>query len=88
MTVLQVPAGKDEGPRGLPNLLKSGKKEEDGGGEKKENGDDEEELEGKGRDSEDMQDSVVLEKGMIVKLPWSILPLLQLLLQGSRVLGF
>ena len=47
VTVLQVPAGKEGGPGGLPNLLKSGKKEEDGG-EKKENGDDEEELEREG----------------------------------------
>ena len=31
--------------------------------------DDEEEMEGKRRDEEDMQDSLVVEEGMIVKFP-------------------
>ena len=76
----QVPAGEDEWPEGLPNLLKYGKKEEDG--EEKQGDDDEEEgMEGKRRDEEDIQDSLVEQKGMIVKFP--LVPLLQLLLQGS-----
>ena len=37
--------------------------------EKKEDDDDEEEKEGKRRDEEDMQDSLVLEEGMILKFP-------------------
>ena len=62
------------------NLLKE--KEE----EKKEDGDDEKEMEGKRRDKEGMQDVLVVEKGMIFKLP--LVPLatcllpLQLLMQG------
>ena len=47
--VLQVPAGEEGGPGGLPNLLKEEEKEEDEE-EKKEDGDDEEEREGKRRD--------------------------------------
>ena len=43
--VLQVPAGEEGGPGGLPNLLKEEKKEDDD--------DDEEEMEGKRRDEED-----------------------------------
>ena len=44
-------------------------------------------MEGKRRDEKDMQDSLVVEEGMIVKFPFvpfatCILPL-QLLLQGS-----
>ena len=35
--------------------------------ERRENVDDEEEMEGKRRDYEDMQDSLVVEEGMIVK---------------------
>ena len=58
------------GPGGLPNLLnlKNGEKEDEGE-EKKEDDDDEEEMEWKRRDEEDMQDSLVLEKGMLVKFP-------------------
>ena len=67
--VLQVPAGEEGGPGGLPNLLKEEEKEEDDE-EKKDNDDDEEEMEGKRRDEEDMQDSLVLEEGMIVKFPF------------------
>ena len=36
--------------------------------EKKVDGDDDEEMEGKRRDEEDMQDSLVMEEGKIVKL--------------------
>ena len=68
MPVLQVPAGEEGGPGGLPNLLKEEEKEEDEE-EKKEDDDDEEEMEGKRRDEEDMQDSLVVEEGMIVKFP-------------------
>ena len=51
--VLQVPAGEEGGPGGLPNLLKEEEKEEDEE-EKKEDDDEEEEMEGKRRDEEDM----------------------------------
>ena len=53
MPVLQVPAGEEGGPGGLPNLLKEEEKEEDEE-EKKEDDDYEEEMEGKRRDEEDM----------------------------------
>ena len=66
MPVLQDPTGEEEGPGGLQNLLKEEEKEEDEE-EKKEDDDDEEEIEGKGRDEEDIQDSLVVEEGMIVK---------------------
>ena len=66
--VLQVRAGEEGGPGGLPNLLKEEEKEEDEE-EKKEDDDDEEEMEGKRRDEEDMQDSLVVEEGMKVKFP-------------------
>ena len=84
--VLQVPAGEEGGPGGLWNLLKEEEKEEDEE-EKKEDDEEKEEIEGNRRDEEDMQDSLVLEEGMIVKFPLvpfvtCFLPL-QLLLQGS-----
>ena len=84
---IPVPAGEEGGPGGLPNTLKEGEKEEDLEEEKKEDDDDEEEMEGKRRDEEDMQDSLVVEEGMMVKFPLvpfatCLLPL-QLLLQGS-----
>ena len=47
--VLQFPEGEEEGPGGLPNLLKWGEKETDRE-EKKEDDDDEEEMKGKRRD--------------------------------------
>ena len=73
MPVLQVPAGEE----GWPGAWR----------QKKEDDDEEEEMEGKKRDIEDMQDSLVVEEGMIVKFPLvpfatCLLPL-QLLLQGS-----
>ena len=76
--VLQVPAGEEGGPRCFPNLLKEEEKEEDV--------DDEEEREGKRRVEEDMQDSLLVAEGMIVKFPLvsfatCLLPM-QLLLQG------
>ena len=40
-------------------------------------------MEGKRRDEEDIQESLVLHKGMIANYSWSLLPLLQLLLQDS-----
>ena len=52
-------------PEGLLNLLKE---EEDKDGEK-EDDDKEEEMEGKRRDREDMQDSLLVEEVMIVKFP-------------------
>ena len=45
-TVLQVPAGEERGPGGLPNLLKEEEKDEDKE-LKKEYGDDDEEMEGR-----------------------------------------
>ena len=63
--------------------MKEEEKEED----EEEKKEDDDEEEGKRRDEEDVQDSLVVEEGMIVKfplLPFStcLLPL-QLLLQGS-----
>ena len=66
--------------------MKEEEKEEEDEKEKKDNDDEEEKMEGKRRDEEDMQDSLVVE-GMIVKL--SLVPFatclipLQLLSQGS-----
>ena len=71
MPVLQVPVGEEGGPGGLPNLLKWGYKEEDEE-EKKEDDDDEEEMEGKRREEEDIQNSLVVQEGMIVK--FSLVP--------------
>ena len=61
----QVPAIEKGGPGGLPNLLKEKEKEDDEK-EQKEGDDDEEEVEGKRREEED---SLVVEEGMMVKLP-------------------
>ena len=69
---------------GLPNLQKEEEKDKK---ENKEDDEKEEEMEGKRRDEEDMQDSLVVQEGMIVKFP--LVPFatclfpLQLLLQGS-----
>ena len=76
--------GEGRGPGGLPNLLKEEEKEEY---EEEKKGEYEEEVEGKRRDQEDMQDSLVVEEGMIVKCPLApfatwVLPL-EFLLQGS-----
>ena len=87
--VLQVPAGVEEGPGGLPNLLKV-KEKVDNENKKKEDVDYEGEMEGMRRDEKEMQDSLVVEEGMIVKFPWLFLPLvlvlltLQLLLLSRR----
>ena len=63
--VLQVPAGEEGGPGGIPNLLTEEEKE--GEEEEKKEGDDEEEdMEGKRRDEEEMQDSLVVEEGIII----------------------
>ena len=86
MPVIQVPAGKEGGPGGIPNHLNEEAKEEVDE-EKNEDDDEEEEMEGKRRDEEDMQDSLVVEEGTMVK--FSLVPAatcllpLQLLLQGS-----
>ena len=53
------------GGEGLPNLMKEEEKDEDEE-EKKEDGDVEEEMKGNMRDEEELQDSLVVEKGMIV----------------------
>ena len=76
--VLQVPAGEQGGPGGLPNLLKYGEKKEDGE-EKKEDDDKEEEMEGKRRDEEDMQDSLMVEEGMMFNFHLVPLPLVSFL---------
>ena len=44
--VLQVPEGKEGGPRGLPNLLKEVEKEEDDEEKKEDDDDNDEEMEG------------------------------------------
>ena len=48
--------------------MMQGDKEEDGE-EKKEVDDDEKDMKGKGRDEEDMQESLVMVQGMMVKFP-------------------
>ena len=58
--VLQVPTGEEGWSGGLPNLLKEEKKEDEY---------EEEEIEGKRRDEEDMQDSLVVDEGILVKFP-------------------
>ena len=74
LPVLQVPAGEEGEPGGLTNFLKKEEKEEDDvekeedDEEKKEN-DEKEELEGKRREEEDIQDSLVVQEGRIVKFP-------------------
>ena len=82
--VLQDPAGEEGGPGGLPNLLKDKEKVDDDK-DKKEGDDYEEEMEGKRRDEEDMQNSLVVEEGIMVKslVPFATCLLhLKLLLQG------
>ena len=68
VAILQVPVGEEGGPGGLSNLLKQGEKGEDGE-EKKEDDDDEEEMEGKMSDEDNIQGSLVVQEGMIVKFP-------------------
>ena len=82
MPVIQVPAEEEGGSGGLLNLLKEKKKKEE---EEKEDDDEEEEMEGKRRVEGDMQDSLVVEKGIRSdsRVPFSIFLLtLQLLLKG------
>ena len=86
MPVLQVPAGEEGGPIGIPNILMEEEKEEDEEEKKKDDGD-EVEMEEKRRDEEDMQESLVVEDGIIVKFTLvlfatCVLPL-QFLLQES-----
>ena len=64
VSVVQVPVEQEGRPVGLPNLLKKEENEEDEE-EKKEDDHNEEEMEGKVRDKEDMQDSLVVDEGMI-----------------------
>ena len=79
--VLQVPLGEEGEPGGLPNFLKEEEKEEDDeekeedDEEKKENYEKEEEMKGKRRDEEDMQDTLVVEEGMMVNFLLVPLPL-------------
>ena len=83
--ILQVPAGEEGGPGGLHNLRKEKDKEEDEE-EKKDDYDDEKGMEGKRKEKEDIQDSIVVEGGRVVKFP--LVPFAscflppQLLLQG------
>ena len=84
MPVLEVLAGEMGGPVGLPSLLKKEEKEEDDE-EKKEGDNEEEEMDGT-REEEGMQDSLVGEEGMMVKLslvPFATCLLPLQLLQGS-----
>ena len=84
--VILIPAVEEGRPAGLPNLLKEEEKEEDEG-EKNDDHDDKEQMEGKRRDEEDMQDSLVVEEGIMVRFSLVCLVIfllsLQLLLQGS-----
>ena len=66
--VIPITAVEEGRPAGLPNLLKKEEKEEEEG-EKNEDHDHKEQMEGKRRDEEDMQDSLVVEKVMIVIFP-------------------
>ena len=65
-----------EGLESFQPSLKKGEKEEDGE-DKKEDDDDEEEMKGKRRDEEDVYDGGGHDSQ---NSPWSLLPLLQLLL--------
>ena len=75
------PCWRDGGPGGIQNLLKEEWKELDGT-EKKEDGYDKEEMEGKRRNEEKMQRSLVVVKFPLVPFATCLLHL-QLLLQGS-----
>ena len=87
--VLQIPAGKEGEPGGLPNFLKAEEKEEydeekekddeeqeEDDEEKKENYMKEKEMEEKRRDEEDMQDSLVVKEGIMVNFPLVPFPLI------------
>ena len=88
MPVLQETAGEEEGPGSLPNLLKEEDRKEDEE-EKMEDDDGEKEMEGKRRDEEDMQDSLVVEEGIRILFKFPLVPVatcllpMQLLIQGS-----
>ena len=85
MPVLHVPAVEERGPRGLQNLLKEEEKEKDEE-DKKEDDNYEEEMGRKTRDVEDMQHSLAVAEGVMVKFLFVTCHLalsLQLLLQGS-----
>ena len=85
LPVLQVPAGEGGEPGGLTNFLKEEEKEEDdvekeeNDVEKKDNHEKGEEMEGKRREDEDMQESLVVEEGMMFNLPLVPLPLVSFL---------
>ena len=64
------------------NTLKKGKKEEYQE-EEQEDDDEEEEMKGTRRDVEDMQDSLVVVEGMMIKFPQVTFAPFQLLLQVS-----
>ena len=76
--VLQVPSEEEGGPGGPPNLLKEEEKNKDDNSE--------EEMEGKRRNAEDMQDSLLVEEGMMVAFAlvhfFTCLLPLQLLIKG------
>ena len=70
--VLHVPAGDKGGLGGLPSLLKEEKEEdeeekEEDEEEKKKDNDEEGEIKRKRRDEKEMQDSLVVEEGIMVK---------------------
>ena len=87
--VLEVPAGEEGEPEGLPNFLKEEEKEEydeekEKDDEEKEEKDEEKkkyyvkeiEMEENRRDEEDMQDSLVVEEGIMVNSPLVPFPLI------------
>ena len=74
------PCWREGGPGGIQNLLKEEWKELDGT-EKKEDDYDQEEMEGKRRNEEKMQRSLVVVKFPLVPFATCLLPL-ELLLQG------
>ena len=79
MHVLQVPAGNEGGPGGFTTLLR-----DEDGEEKKEDDDDVNEMEGRRRGEVDIQDSLVVQEGMLVK--FSLVPVATFAATVSRFL--
>ena len=102
VSVLQVPAGEEGELWSLPNFLKEEEKEEyneekekndeekkEDEKKKKENDEKEEEMEGNRRDEEDMQDSLVVEDGIMVNFPLVSFPCISCckVLSANKKLG-
>ena len=77
--VLHVPAGNEGGPGGFTNPLK-----DEDGEEKKEDDDDVVKMEGKRRGEVDIQDSLVVLEGILVK--FSLVPVATFAATVSRFL--